>query len=161
MTHTFYLSRLFRNHEETIGIFSTAGRVICHSLEDEKRTVKLFGETRIPAGKYEINFRTEGRLHKKYMALYPTMHKGMLWIRNIKNFTYCYIHQGVDDTHTAGCPLCATDSHTRHDNRYKLVNSGIGYRRFYPLMAKPLMAGDRVFLDIRDELNDDFYDWTP
>ncbi len=161
IVHNFYLSRLFRNLEESIGIFSTKGRIVCSSLEDEKRAVKMFGETRIPAETYEVKFRTAGRLHKKYDGWYPSMHHGMLHIQNIKDFTWVYIHQGLDDLHTAGCPLVATDTHIRHNNRYTLVHSRIAYRRFYPLMAKPLTKFERVLLHVRDETNADIYDWYP
>lgn len=156
---TFYLTRLFRNLEETIGIFSTEGRIICQSLEDEKRTIKIFGETRIPAETYEIKFRTEGRLHRKYLKMYPTMHMGMLWIQDINNFTYCYIHQGLNDEHTGGCPLVATDSHINTKNRYTLVHSAVAYKILYPLMATRLIKGDKVLLNIRDECNADIYEW--
>ena len=160
-TFTFYLTRLYRNLTTTIGIFSTEGRIICYSLEDEKRAIKLFSKTRIPAEIYEIKFRTEGRLHEKYKRMYPAMHKGMLWIQDIENFTFCYIHQGLNHKHTAGCPLCSTDSHINTKNRYTLVHSAVAYKRLYPLMADPLVNGDRVLLNIRNECNADVYDWQP
>ena len=160
-TFTFYLTRLYRNLTTTIGIYSTEGRVICYSLEDEKRTVKLFGKTRIPAEIYEIKFRKEGRINEKYKRMYPAMHKGMLWIQDIKDFTYCYLHQGLNHFHTAGCPLCSTDSHINTLNRYNLVHSAVAYKRLYPLMADPLANGDKVLLNIRNECNEDVSDWKP
>ena len=49
----------------------TYGRLIfgdftCETLEDEYREVKVEGETRIPAGTYEIKLRTEGRMNERY-----------------------------------------------------------------------------------------------
>ena len=32
---------------------------LCYTLEDEQRDVKVWGETRIPAGTYEIKLRNE------------------------------------------------------------------------------------------------------
>ena len=159
MTHTFYLSRLFRNEHETIGIFSTAGRVICHSLEDEKRTVKVFGETRIPSGIYRIKLRTTGGHHARYQNKYP-FHKGMLHLQDVPNFKYILIHIGNDDD-TAGCLLTGTGSVVDYENRYHLIHSTFAYQRLYPLMADPLSAGDQVLLDIRDETTADIYDWKP
>jgi len=158
--HQFYVSRLFRNLDESIGVFSTEGRVICHSIEDEKRTVKVYGETRIPAGKYRVTLRTEGSHHERYEKKYA-WHKGMLWIRDVPNFKWILIHIGNDEDDSAGCILCGTDSHIAANNRYRLVNSTIAYKRLYPLMANPIDNGDEVYLNIRDEMNDDIYGWTP
>ena len=161
MTHKFYLPRLFRNEHETIGIFSTAGRIICHSLEDEKRTVKVFGETRIPAGTYEVKLRTEGSHHKRYKKKYPKWHIGMLHLINVENFKWILIHIGNADDDTAGCLLTGFGSWIRSDNRYELIQSTNAYKRLYPLMANPLSKGETVLLEIRDETTADIYDWEP
>ncbi len=158
--HKFYLSRLFRNEHETIGILSTAGRIICHSLEDEKRTVKVFGKTRIPAGIYNIKLRTKGSHHQRYKKNYPSWNKGMLHIINVPDFKYILIHIGNDDEDTAGCILPATDSSIGQDNRYTLKQSTVAYMRLYPLMAEPLARGDIVLLEVRDEPTGDIYDWV-
>ena len=39
---------------------------MCYTLEDEKRALKVPGETRVPAGIYDIEFRTEGGFHNRY-----------------------------------------------------------------------------------------------
>lgn len=51
---------------------------LCFILEDEHRNEKKSGETRIPAGRYEITLRTVGGFHQRYSNRFPIMHKGML-----------------------------------------------------------------------------------
>ena len=159
-TQTFYVTRLFRNSEETIGIFSTEGKIICHSLEDEKRTIKVFGETRIPAGTYNVTLRTEGGHHKRYKKMF-SFHRGMLHIRDVPNFKWILIHIGNNEDDTAGCILPGIDAHIGTQNRYRILSSTIAYKRLYKLMSKPLLRGDQVLLNIRDECNEDIYGWKP
>ena len=81
--------RFSSQSESTLGILFniTNGReFLCFTLEDEFRTQKVYGETRIPAGTYEIELRTIGRFHERYLKKFPEMHIGMLWIRNVPNF---------------------------------------------------------------------------
>ena len=78
---------------------------LCYTLEDEHRNFKVSGETRVPAGTYKIELRTEGGFHKRYSRKYGRMHKGMLQITNVPGFEYILIHTGNTDEHTAGCLL--------------------------------------------------------
>ena len=78
---------------------------LCYTLEDEHRDVKKYGETRVPAGTYNITLRTVGGFHGRYLKKYGEMHKGMLWVREVPNFEYILIHTGNTDEHTAGCLL--------------------------------------------------------
>ena len=58
----------------------------CFTLEDEVRDgPKVYGETAVPAGEYEITFRTVGGFHTKTKKYYdskygfgPGWHQGML-----------------------------------------------------------------------------------
>jgi hypothetical protein len=74
------------------------------------RDVKVKGETRIPAGRYQVTLRTEGGFHSKYSEKYGEMHKGMLWVRDVPGFEYILIHTGNTDEHTAGCLLVGNTS---------------------------------------------------
>ena len=49
-------------------------------LKMKHRDIKLRGETRIPAGTYKIEYRTEGGFHAKYSKRFQDIHKGMLHI---------------------------------------------------------------------------------
>jgi len=76
---------------------------LCYTLEDERRALKVKGETRVPAGTYKIELRTEGGFHDRYDKKYPGIHIGMLHIQDVPNFEYILIHTGNTDEHTAGC----------------------------------------------------------
>lgn len=87
----------------------TNGRkFLCYGLEDEFRTVKVFGETRIPAGTYKIKLRTVGDHHERYSKKFRGIHKGMLHVQDVPNFKYILWHIGNDDDDTAGCLLTGT-----------------------------------------------------
>ena len=53
-------------------------KFLCYTLEDEQRDVKVWGETRIPAGEYKLSLRKEGGFHSRYQAKYGNMHQGMI-----------------------------------------------------------------------------------
>ena len=40
-------------------------KFLCYTLEDEYREKKVSGETRVPAGTYKIELRTEGGFHAR------------------------------------------------------------------------------------------------
>ena len=144
-----YLNRLFSNEEETIGILSYKDRILCYTLEDELRAKKIWGETRIPAGNYEIKLRTDGGHHERYKKNFSE-HKGMLWIKDVPNFKWILIHIGNDDTDTGGCLLTGTASRISN-NRYTLIESTKAYRYIYPIIANPISEGGHCYIKISDE----------
>ena len=58
------VQRFSSGDDSTLGLlFDVSGgdrEFLCFTLEDEKRDIKVKGETRIPAGKYEIKLRKAG-----------------------------------------------------------------------------------------------------
>ena len=79
------------------------GTFLAYTLEDEQRDVKVWGETRIPAGTYKLKLRTEGGFHSRYLAKYSAdFHKGMIWVQDVPGFEYILWHTGNTDEHTAG-----------------------------------------------------------
>jgi hypothetical protein len=124
---------------------------LCYTLEDEHRVLKVRGETRIPAGIYEIKYRKEGGFNKKYAKRFPGIHKGMLEVCDIPNFKYVLIHCGNTDEHTAGC-LLVGDS---QENNVIIKDGFIGkssnaYKRIYPPIAKALEKGESVIIEYID-----------
>lgn len=91
-----------KDHTNSVIIIN--GVYECFGLEDEFRTEKVYGETRIPDGIYPIEFRKVGGFHARYLKKFgPEFHDGMLWIKDVPNFTYVLIHIGNDDDDTAAC----------------------------------------------------------
>lgn len=120
---------------------------LCATLEDEAREVKVRGETRIAAGRYEVLLRNEGGMTGRYAQRFPEIHKGMLWLQGVPDFEYVYIHTGNTDDHTEGCILVgsAVDYATGF-----LGKSSIAYEYVYPLIAHELSVGNQVFITIED-----------
>ena len=118
---------------------------LCYTLEDEHRDVKKYGETRVPAGTYNITFRTVGGFHGRYTKKYGEMHKGMLWVREVPNFEYILIHTGNTDEHTAGCLLLGDSQQTNFGSSNGFVGSSVNaYKRVYPAIAEVLENGGDV-----------------
>lgn len=126
--------------------FDTVGEIkqLCYTLEDESRVVKIAGETRIPSGTYQLSLRTEGNLTKKYQARFPDIHKGMIWLNDVPNFVYIYIHCGNDDEDTAGCVLVG-----EYLGIGKILNSRNAYRKVYPMIRDSIKAG-KTYLEVID-----------
>ena len=135
--------RYYSADDYTLGMLldETSGRkFLAYTLEDEHREVKVAGETRIPAGTYNITLRKVGGFHSKYSTKYGSMHKGMLWVRDVPGFEYILIHTGNTDEHTAGCLLVGNTS----DDKGVIGSSVDAYKRIYPAIAKVLTDGGSV-----------------
>lgn len=126
-------------------------KFLCYTLEDERRALKVRGETRIPAGVYNIGLRREGGFHGKYSKRFAGIHKGMLHILDVPNFEYVLIHTGNTDEHTAGC-LLVGDS---QENNVVIKDGFVGkstnaYKRIYPRIAEALERGKEVTIKYTD-----------
>ena len=117
------------------------------ACEDPKQAEKIAGETRIPAGKYQITLRKEGGMLPKYQLRCPFPHPGMLWIRKVPNFEYCYIHVGNSKKDTDGCVLVGMFA---NPGTMKVHQSKVAYSRLYQMIEKALRTG-KVELQITDE----------
>jgi len=126
-------------------------KFLCYTLEDEHREDKVKGETRIPAGTYKIILRTTGGFHARYEKKYGSMHKGMLWVREVPNFEYILIHTGNTDEHTAGCLLVGNSQQTNFGSSDGFIgSSGDAYKRIYPAIAAAIEKGEEVSITYTD-----------
>lgn len=156
----FIMQRAESNKFETLGEWYLQGKPerICYNIEDEYRDLdkKVMGETRIPAGTYEIRYRKEGSFHEKYskkedLKKMGYIHKGMLEICDIPNFKYVLVHIGNTEKDTAGCQLTNT-SYIKHEGRITGTGSTSAYVDFYMNHVTPYLdKGHRVFVKIIDE----------
>jgi len=120
-------------------------KFLCYTLEDEHRDDKVKGETRVPAGTYKITLRTTGGFHARYEKKYGSMHKGMLWVREVPNFEYILIHTGNTDEHTAGCLLVGNSQQANFGSSDGFIGSSVdAYKRIYPAIAAALEEGEEV-----------------
>ncbi|MFD2960165.1 MULTISPECIES: DUF5675 family protein [Olivibacter] len=133
------------------GINTTLGQLYinnlfqCYILEDKIRDKKIPGETAIPAGTYQLGLNKLAGMNAKYQSRYSSMHKGMVEIRGIPNFSLVFFHIGNYHTDTRGCPLTGS-YYQLIDGDYRVLHSADAYRRVYPLLAKAAAAGSSLII---------------
>jgi hypothetical protein len=147
--------RFSSQEDSTNGIlFDVTGgerKFLCYTLEDEYREEKVAGETRIPAGTYDIVLRTVGGFHSRYVKKYGEMHKGMLWVWDVPGFEYILIHTGNTDEHTAGCLLVGDTQQANFGSSNGMVGSSVNaYKRIYPPIAAAIESGEKVTITYTD-----------
>ena len=76
------------------------------------------------------------------------MHKGMLWLQNVPDFTFVYLHIGNDSAATRGCPLVGRVPNTSSSGEFRVYESTAAYRELYPKLAEPIAVGERVVLEV-------------
>lgn len=104
---TLYLYRKDHAPTFTIGRIYDGVEFLCSSLEDPVRELvdyngdgdfddpcegKIYGQTAIPAGEYELK-----------MKMSPTFKRPMPYLQSVKGFTSVMIHPLTDATQTRGC----------------------------------------------------------
>ena len=121
---------------------------LCFTLEDEKRAVKVYGETRIPEGTYKIEYRKEGGYHNKYSKRFASIHRGMLEIRDVPNFTHILLHCGNSDVDTDGCLLVGNVISQNITKDGFLGQSTDCYKRIYPIISDILESQKHLSIKI-------------
>ena len=145
------VNRFSTSDESTLGTLAIDGAFVCYTLEDTRRMKKIEGETRIPAGRYEIKLRDEGGLTAKYAERYGAMHKGMLWLQDVPDFQWVYIHTGNKRGHTEGCILVGDAVSNNAVSEGVVSGSRQAYTRIYPQIAACLTGPqERVWINIVD-----------
>ena len=141
--------RISSQEDSTSGILfeTTNGKrtFMCYTIEDEQRDVKVWGETRIPAGTYKLKLRTEGGFHSRYTGKYGDWHKGMIWVQDVPGFEFILWHTGNTDEATAGCLILGQ---TQESNLIKpdgWVGSSVSaYKFVYPRVSEAILSGQDV-----------------
>ena len=118
-------------------------KFLCYTLEDEQRDVKVWGETRIPAGRYKLSLRKEGGFHSRYEAKYGEMHQGMIHVNDVPGFQYILWHTGNTDENTAGCLLLGDSQTSNLVQKDGFVGSSVNaYKKVYPYVSAAIQQGD-------------------
>lgn len=139
------LYRYGSTDQSTGGALSINGQFHCHTCEDEKRTIKLYGETRIPSGRYRIKLRIEGGMNERYKIIYPR-HRGMLWLQNVVGFKWIYIHPGRHEWHTDGCILVGYTALSK--GGFDLDRDKEAYNNLYAMVIDAIDKGEQIFIDV-------------
>ncbi len=144
--------RYSSGEESTLGLFFIDKKFACYTLEDEYREKKVYGETRIPAGRYRVILRTAGSHHIRYKQKFPEFHKGMLHVTQVPNFSHILIHIGNTDDDTEGCLLVGESTYSNVKQIGRINSSTIAYKRIYPVIASAIENGDEVWIRYQDEV---------
>lgn len=125
---------------------------LAYTLEDEQRDVKVWGETRIPAGTYKLKLRTEGGFHNKYLSKYgKPFHKGMIHVQDVPGFEYILWHTGNTDEHTAGCLIMGNTQTNNRISKDGFIGSSVdAYKFVYPRVVSAIEAGIDVEVEYID-----------
>ena len=139
------LTRTAKKTNYTIGKVYINGVKFCDSLEDTDRGLtsemnesvirakKVYGKTAIPTGRYEVT--TEWMNSLKCYAL---------MLHNVKGFTGIFVHNGVNENNTEGCPLVGVNN---------LVGRLDGNRVYMDSLAARVLAetrqGRKSFITIK------------
>ena len=139
------VKRIRQGKNSTLSEIYLDGNLVCYGLEDSVRDRKIKGSTAIPAGRYRLGVNNYGGMNSRYKKAYPNMHRGMIEIMHIPDYSYVYIHVGNNFSHTAGC-LLVGKSFVYDDKDYILQQSVKAYKMLYPLLIEAVMRGEATII---------------
>ena len=135
--------------DATNGLLFIDGVFECYTLEDQYQAgPKIYGETCIPEGTYDIKFRKTGGFHARYSERYKNAHYGMLHLQNVPNFKFVLIHSLNNDDQTMGCLGVGNTQQDLDVNKDGLITqSRDAYKRMYSKVASVLLQGKKVTIE--------------
>ena len=145
------LKRLYDNHDSTVGHLYINGEPYCMTLEDTYRHEKIDRKTRIPAGRYEIKLRKGSPLAKRYEKKHGT--EGMIWLQDVPNYQYVYMHIGNTERDTEGCILVAESirqSVASNKIAQSIGNSTPIFKKLHKDVIAALNSGNQVNITVMD-----------
>lgn len=149
------LVRKYKKGTYTIGILSIEGRYFCETLEDTDRGLKqgmtlaqirekkIYGETAIPVGEYNIRMDV---LSPKYKAVswYYSLTKGyMPRLENVPGFDGILIHPGTTAIDTLGCILVG-----QNKAKGKVLNSRDTFKKLYAKLKAAAERNEKITIKI-------------
>lgn len=138
------LKRIAKRDTYTIGKLYIDGKYACDTLEDKDRglkqdmpleeikKIKVFGETAIPTGKYQVAF-TYSPKYKRVMPL----------LLDVPGYQGIRIHSGNTQADTQGCLLLGENKVVG-----KVINSKATCNRIFPIL-KDACSREKVYITIQ------------
>lgn len=143
------LERFGLGRGSTLGELSIDGEHVCYTLEDERRRAKVWGETAIPEGVYELRLRPWGGKHATYSDRFPGIHRGMIEVVGVPGFKHILFHIGNWEHETDGCILPGLVPGVDEHGEFEVLRSKAAYLQLYPRIAEALAGGQDVQLEVR------------
>lgn len=155
------VNRMKSEPDWTLSKFLFDGKEKGVGVEDEKREVKVKGETRIWAGSYIMGLRTSPKFSKSYyrndkgelihatdrilpeqIAEYHTAHE-MIWVMNVLNFEFILWHWGNTAKDTEGCYIVGS-VFGKVGSQRAVLNSRKKYMEIYPIIWRSIKEGAKI-----------------
>ena len=147
------LDRIFRTNKYTIGELYVDGAYVCDTLEDPVRPLpetcpntpkgkdckckeKVYGNTAVPAGTYEVKLSYSNR----FKRIMPE-------ILNVPHFLGIRIHTGNKTADTEGCILVGTWDGITED---WISNSTAAYNKLLPMLQKATNNNEKITITINN-----------
>lgn len=136
----------------TLSQIRVDGQFIGFGVEDGYRQPKVYGETRIPDGTYNLLPRKEGKFYDQYRQQYK--HKFVPHVTDVPGFEYILIHMGNTVLDTHGCLLVGYAASWDMNGDFKIVggSSGPCYKYLYSLLAPEFAANRPVTITYRRDV---------
>lgn len=143
------IQMIHETENSTLSHLFIDGERQCFILEDGYRDKKINGETRIDGGRYKLDLRLSSPMADRYNAKFADIwHAGMLWLRDVRDFEWIYLHIGNRVEESEGCLLVGEDALWDGEN-WKLGHSTRAYKALYPKLLHALNDGDQeVWVDV-------------
>ena len=149
------LHRKWRKNGYSIGILYVDGVRFCDTLEDTDRGLdqsmttkeieekKVYGETAIPYGRYEITMKVQSPKYKASKQYQKC--KGYLpRLKNVKGYSGVLIHIGNYPKDSAGCILVGMN-----EVKGAVVNSTLWFWKLYDLLKAASDKGEKIWITIK------------
>lgn len=135
------LNRIFLGGSATIGELLVNDKYLCDTLENRVRPEgeKVYGETAIPEGMYEVKLTHSPRFKK----ILPE-------ILNVPNFSGIRIHTGNSSKDTEGCILVGTWDGEKED---WVGNSRIAFDELMSLLEEATNNKEKITITVKSLLD--------
>lgn len=143
------INRFRKRKESFCGELFIEGTYVGFTLEWITRDVKIPGKTGIPIGRYRLLPRREGEMFHDYSTRFKSEHP-MLWLQDVPEFEYVYIHIGNWLKDTKGCILVGCTIGSDYDGNYYLGSSLTAYESIHREILAAWARNEEVWLEVKE-----------
>lgn len=150
------IDRRWKKDTYTISNLYIDGEWFCNALEDKDRglrsdmgeweikKIKVYGETAIPSGRYQIDMNTVSPKYKGVKWYKENFGGRMPRLIGVKGFIGVLIHCGNSALDSLGCILVGLNK-----QKGKVLESRATFLKLWKLMEKARKAGEEIWITIQ------------